>query len=90
MPKPRMLKLKLKLKKKLAKPRFFRKKFCRFCKEKVGDFDYKDAGRLQKFISERGKIIATRISGNCAKHQRRITRAIKRARVMALLPFVTD
>lgn len=67
--------------------RFIRKKICRFCAEKTGNVDHKDANRLMKFISERGKIISSRISGNCAKHQRSLARAIKRARHVALLPF---
>jgi len=70
------------------KPRFlFRKKHCRFCGGKQKDIDYKDAIFLQKFITERGKILPSRISGNCAYHQRRITRAIKQARHIALLSY---
>ena len=68
-----------------------RKKVCAFCADKEHDFiDYKDSGKLRKFISERGKILPRRISGTCAKHQRELNTAIKRARNMALLPFVTD
>ena len=67
-----------------------RKKVCIFCADKVDFIDYKDSGKLRKFISERGKILPRRISGTCAKHQRQLTTAIKRARNMALLPFVTD
>lgn len=67
-----------------------RKKVCIFCAEKVDFIDYKDSGKLRKFISERGKILPRRISGTCAKHQRELNTAIKRARNMALLPFVTD
>ncbi len=70
-----------------GKMRFIRKKICRFCSEKLEHVDHKDANRLMKFISERGKIISSRISGNCAKHQRSLARAIKRARHIALLPF---
>ncbi|MGE4357624.1 MAG: 30S ribosomal protein S18 [Candidatus Omnitrophota bacterium] len=76
--------------KRMARPGFVRKKYCRFCKNKVKEVDYKDVEFLQKFISERGKILSTRITGNCAKHQRKISRAIKRARIMALLPFVGE
>lgn len=76
--------------KKIVKTGFVRKKFCRLCKNRIEDVDYKDVEFLQKFISERGKILSTRITGNCAKHQRKITRAIKRARIMALLPFVGE
>ncbi len=68
----------------------FRKKFCRLCQEKVDSIDYRDLKRLEKFITERGKIVPRRISGNCARHQRRVSSAIKRARHMALLPFVVE
>ncbi|NLK51753.1 MAG: 30S ribosomal protein S18 [Syntrophomonadaceae bacterium] len=67
-----------------------RKKVCSFCVEKVQDVDYKDVGKLRKFITDRGKILPRRISGNCAKHQREATIAIKRARNIALLPFTSD
>ena len=61
-----------------------------FCADKVTDIDYKEPGKLKKFLSERGKILPRRISGNCAKHQRQLTIAIKRARHVALLPYSTD
>jgi len=64
-----------------------RKKFCRLCVDKVKSLDYKDARRLEAFIKERGKIVSTRISGNCAKHQRMVAEAIKKARFMSLLPY---
>ena len=67
-----------------------RRKVCAFCADKTDFIDYKDAAKLRKFISERGKILPRRISGTCAKHQRELTSAIKRARVIALLPYVTD
>lgn len=67
--------------------REFRKRFCRFCQDKVKLIDYKDVNRLQKFINERGKIISRRFSFNCAKHQRKLSQAIKRARFLALLTF---
>ncbi len=67
-----------------------RRKVCVFCSEKTADIDYKDVTRLKKFISERGKILPRRISGNCAKHQRQLTREIKRARHIALLPYISD
>lgn len=67
-----------------------RKKICIFCADKVSFIDYKDSAKLRKFISERGKILPRRISGTCAVHQRELNTAIKRARNMALLPFVTD
>jgi small subunit ribosomal protein S18 len=67
-----------------------RRKVCVFCSEKIPYIDYKDSNRLRKFISERGKILPRRISGTCAKHQREVTTAIKRARQVALLPYVED
>jgi small subunit ribosomal protein S18 len=67
-----------------------RKKVCIFCADKVDFIDYKDSAKLRKFISERGKILPRRISGTCAKHQRELNTAIKRARQVALLPYVTD
>lgn len=67
-----------------------KRKVCTFCMEKSGAIDYKDINKLRKFVTERGKILPRRISGNCAKHQRELTRAIKRARNIALLPFTTE
>ena len=64
-----------------------RRKVCRFCADKDAQIDYKDTRALSSFITERGKIVPSRITGNCAKHQRRLTTAIKRARAVALLPF---
>ena len=64
-----------------------RKKVCVFCQEKVEVIDYKDVNRLKKFITESGKMLPRRMSGTCAKHQRELSKAIKRARVAALLPF---
>jgi len=66
---------------------FQRRKVCRFCADSSVAIDYKDARTLKYFTTERGKIIPRRISGNCAKHQRVLTVAIKRARIIALLPF---
>lgn len=66
---------------------FQRRKVCRFCAEKDTTIDYKDPRTLRYFITERGKIVPRRISGNCSKHQREITEAIKRARNLALLPL---
>jgi small subunit ribosomal protein S18 len=66
---------------------FYRKKICRFCENKIDEIDYKDIRLLNNFVTERGKIIPRRISGNCAPHQRRLTGAIKQARNIALLPF---
>jgi len=70
--------------------RFRRRKVCRFCLEKILYIDYKDQRRLRGFITERGKIIPRRISGNCTYHQRQLTTAIKRARHIALLPFTAE
>lgn len=67
-----------------------KKKVCSFCVDKVEAVDYKEATRLRRFITERGKILPRRISGNCAKHQRQLTVAIKRSRLMALLPFTVE
>jgi small subunit ribosomal protein S18 len=66
----------------------FRRHECRFCVEKIPVIDYKDTPLMQKYITERGKIVSSRISGNCAKHQRKVAKAIKRARMIGLLPFV--
>ena len=67
-----------------------RRKICAFCVDKIENIDYKDAAKLRRFITERGKILPRRISGNCAKHQRQVTVAIKRARNIALLPFTAE
>ena len=67
-----------------------RKKVCIFCADKVAFFDYKDYNKLRKFISEIGKILPRRMMGTCAKHQREVNTAIKRARQVALLPYVAD
>ena len=64
-----------------------RKKFCRLCVDKVKSVDYKDVRRLEAFMKERGKIVSTRISGNCAKHQRMVAEAIKKARFLSLVPY---
>lgn len=66
----------------------FRKRVCRFCADKARVIDYKEVKLLEGFIRERGKIISTRGSGNCARHQRRITQAVKRGRFLSLLPYV--
>lgn len=67
----------------------FRRKVCRFCADKGLKIDYKDTRILSQFVTERGKITPSRITGNCASHQRELTVAIKRARDVALLPFTT-
>jgi len=69
---------------------FRRRKVCKFCTDKIDFIDYKDVKMLQPFIPERAKIIPRRISGVCAMHQRTLQTAIKRARLLALLPYVTD
>ena len=68
---------------------FFKKKVCKFCTQKL-KIDYKDADTLRRFITERGKILPRRITGTCAKHQRALALEIKRARTIALVPFVAD
>ncbi|MFQ5442496.1 MAG: 30S ribosomal protein S18 [Thermodesulfobacteriota bacterium] len=68
---------------------FQRKRFCRYCKNPEIKADYKDAGALRPYVTERGKIMPRRITGTCAKHQRSVCTAIKRARNIALLPFTT-
>ena len=67
-----------------------RKKVCSFCVDKIDTIDYKDVAKLRRFISERAKILPRRVTGTCARHQRELTVAIKRARHLALLPFSSD
>lgn len=67
-----------------------KRRVCSFCIDKVEHVDYKEFGKLRKYITERGKILPRRISGNCAHHQRQLTLAIKRARQIALLPYSSD
>ena len=67
-----------------------RRKVCAFCVDKIEYIDYKDVNRLRRFINERGKILPRRMSGNCAKHQRQLSEAIKRARAIALLPYTAE
>lgn len=67
-----------------------KKKVCQFCVDKVEEIDYKDVAKLRRYVSERAKILPRRITGTCAKHQRQLTVAIKRARHIALLPFTTE
>ncbi len=67
-----------------------KRKVCAFCMDKATAIDYKDINKLRKYVTERGKILPRRISGNCAKHQRMLTVSIKRARNIALLPFTTE
>jgi len=67
----------------------FRKKVCRFCVKKTEYIDYKDIGLLRSYVTDRGKILSNKVTGNCAKHQRSLSRAVKRARDIGLLPFAT-
>jgi small subunit ribosomal protein S18 len=71
-------------------PKTLRKKVCKLCLDRVELVDYKDEKRLLRAITDRGKIVPQRISGNCARHQAQITRAVKRARILALIPFVSE
>ena len=76
--------------KRVARRGPFRRKRCRFCVDKVETVDYKDVQRLRKCVTDRGKIIPRRISATCARHQRQMTVAIKRARYLAMLPYVAE
>lgn len=67
-----------------------RKKKCKFCQEKIEKVDYKDVSRLKKHLTEKGKLISSRITGNCATHQRKLALAVKRARNVALVPYVSN
>ena len=67
-----------------------KKKVCQFCADKAETIDYKDVEKLKKYVTERGKILPKRITGTCAMHQRAVTTAVKRARTVALLPYVAD
>lgn len=64
------------------------RKSCRFCTDKVQEVDYKEINRIARYVTERGKIIPSRLTGTCARHQRKLSTAVKRARFMALLPYV--
>jgi small subunit ribosomal protein S18 len=76
---------------KRKKKTFYQKtKICRFCSDSGNEIFYRDFNTLKHFVTDRGKIIPRRISGNCAKHQRHVTRAIKRARVVSIMPFVSS
>ena len=67
-----------------------RKKVCSFCVDKVAHIDFKDTAKLRRYLSERGKILPRRMTGTCAKHQRQLSTAIKRARTIALMPYVSE
>jgi len=67
-----------------------KRKICSYCVDKIVNVDYKQYEKLKRFVTERGKVLPRRISGNCAKHQRQLTKAIKRARIMALMPFTSE
>lgn len=71
-------------------PKRPRRKVCAFCVDKVSTIDYKDVAKLRRYLSERGKIVPRRVTGTCARHQRALTTAIKRARHIALLPYVSE
>ena len=68
----------------------FKKRMCRLCADKLESVDYKDTKRLERFLTDRGKILASRISGNCAKHQRMLCEAIKKARFVSLVPYTLE
>ena len=78
------------LKKDGLKKKVYKKRPCRFCGDKVESIDYLEYQKFHRFITERGKIVPSRISGSCARHQRQLTKAIKKARELALLPFVAE
>ncbi len=84
------MKRKMIKKKRSSKNKVFRKKRCRFCSAKKDIIDYKDSEDLRRFTTERGKILPSRITGTCAWHQRRLAKAIKKARQAGLLPFVAE
>ena len=67
-----------------------KRKYCKLCAEKVPYLDYKDEKRLGRFVTDRGKIVPRRVSGTCAMHQRQLTNAVRRARILAMLPFTAD
>jgi small subunit ribosomal protein S18 len=75
---------------KTREPKQIKRKVCKLCVEKVERIDYKDDRRIGRFVTDRGKIVPRRISGTCARHQKQITLAVKRARILALLPFTSD
>ncbi len=70
--------------------RMRRRKICRFCENKIAYVDFKDERLLRRFVNERGKLIPRRISGNCARHQRKLTKAVKRARILAIMAFESE
>jgi len=74
----------------IKKERRKKKRQCNFCADKIEHIDYKEIPRLRRYITERGKILPRRITGNCALHQRQLTTAIKRARILALLPYTSE
>mgnify|MGYP003767219377 FL=1 len=74
----------------MKKERRKKRRQCNFCADKIEHIEYKEVGKLRRYITERGKILPRRITGNCAHHQRQLTTAIKRARTMALLPYTSE
>jgi len=86
-----MAKKKMREKKRIRRPfAFVTKKFCRFCKDNVEKIDYKDINLLSRYTTEQGKILPSRISGNCSYHQRQLAKAIRRARAISLLPYIRE
>jgi small subunit ribosomal protein S18 len=75
---------------KVKEKKIIKKRDCKFCIDKVVEIDYKDIRRISRYVSERGKIKPRRTNGNCAKHQRQLTIAVKRARYLAMLPYVNE
>lgn len=76
------------MKKKVMTKKIYKKRPCRLCKDKIDEVDFKETDFLNKYISDRGKIVPARVSGNCQKHQRMVANRVKRARIAGLLPFV--
>lgn len=74
----------------MAYKRRSRKKVCQFCEDKIDFIDYQDTAMLQRYTTDRGKILSRRVTGTCAKHQRAVTTAVKRARIVALMPFIKE
>jgi small subunit ribosomal protein S18 len=82
------MKIKPKMRKRTGMSFPARRKVCRFCRDKVKVIDYKDMKIMESFVKERGRIVSARLSGNCARHQRQVTEAVKKARFLSLLPYV--
>ena len=76
--------------KRIQKKKVYKKKICKFCVDKIDRIDYKDTFKLKRYLTERGKIIPRRITGNCTYHQRQLAKVIKRARASSIIPFVAE